>query len=235
MASFIEYTRTEVGLTDQEHIRALFGVLCNQVGPVAVGMAARSSLLSLSMGEKLLRLHMTAPGDDQKARSIAEALNKAFYHHGYPVGRTEAKGLGLKVVEPSPAVERLMWSIWLDVEEELQMRRPFNVVSEVLASPQGAKLLAPVSQLNLPPNAPGPIVQQAIQQILHAGIIPIDPVECLLTLSVLESRRRASRDMSYGRILACRMPDLNVQARLLTQRDGWERVPIPGPEGGGGS
>jgi len=41
LASFLEFSRKEVGLTDQAHIRAMFEVLCNQVGTVPVGVAAR--------------------------------------------------------------------------------------------------------------------------------------------------------------------------------------------------
>jgi Serine dehydrogenase proteinase len=232
LASFLEFARKEVGLTDQDHIRAMFELLCNQVGTVPVGVAARSSLLSLSMGEKLLRMHMTGPSAGPKAKTIAESLNKAFYHHGYPVGRTEAKGLGLKVADSDTKIESLMWSIWLDIEQELEMRRPFNPISEVLASPQAANLLAPVPQLNLPANAPPQFVQQALQQLLQISIVQVEPVECKLTTSVIESRRHASREIMNGRLLACRMPDLNVKVALVIERAGWERVDIPPPAGG---
>ena len=227
LASFIEFARKEVGLTDQDHVRAMFELLCTQVGTVPVGFAARSSLLSLSMGEKLLRMHMTGPAEDQKARTIAESLNKAFYHHGYPVGRTEAKGLGLKIADSDHEIEALMWKIWLDVEDDLEMRRPFNPIGIVLASPQADNLMAPIPQLNLPPNAPPGVIQQAIQQLLQVGVAQIDPVQCEVTTSVIESPRLASRELISGRILACRMPDLNVKANLLIERAGWERVSIP--------
>ena len=43
----------------------MFEMFCKQVGPVPVAIAARAGQLTVSMGEKLLRLHM---GDDvQKA------------------------------------------------------------------------------------------------------------------------------------------------------------------------
>jgi hypothetical protein len=47
------------------------------------------------MGEKLLRSHRTKDADAQKARGIAETLNKKFFYHGYPVNRREATATAL--------------------------------------------------------------------------------------------------------------------------------------------
>ena len=49
----------------------MFEMFCKQVGPVPVAIAARAGQLTVSMGEKLLRLHM---GDDvQKAEHRRDA------------------------------------------------------------------------------------------------------------------------------------------------------------------
>jgi hypothetical protein len=52
--------------------------------------------------------------DKNKAATIAKALNTAYYHHGYAVGRTEAKNIGLNVVYPEKILEEKIWSIWQD-------------------------------------------------------------------------------------------------------------------------
>ncbi|HZU84427.1 MAG TPA: hypothetical protein VE987_15965 [Polyangiaceae bacterium] len=95
LASFLEFVRTRVGLTDQEHLRVLFERFCSEVGTIPVGVSMRGSRLSLSLGEKLLRMHMSDPAGAQKAKALAEALNNSFFHHAYAVGRTEAKEMGL--------------------------------------------------------------------------------------------------------------------------------------------
>ena len=59
-----------------------------------IGASKRGSQLTLSMGEKLLSLHMK---DKNKAKAIAEKLNKSYYSHGYPVGKAEAKEIGLQI------------------------------------------------------------------------------------------------------------------------------------------
>lgn len=70
------------------------------------------------------------------------------------MSRTEAKEIGLKVAASNPEVEGLMWKIWLDIEAELKIRSPFDPLTEVLASPASAALLAQSTQINLPNNLP---------------------------------------------------------------------------------
>ena len=43
-----------------------------------------------------MHLHMK---DQNKVKAISDSLNKSFYHHGYPVGRNEAKTIGLNIIE----------------------------------------------------------------------------------------------------------------------------------------
>lgn len=227
LAGFLEFAKKEVGLTDQQHRLAVFDLFCKEVGAVPVGVASRSSLLSLTMGEKLLRTHMRGEADAQRARTIAESLNKAFFHHGYPVGRKEAKEIGLPVADPDDAVEDLMWRIWQDIETELKIRKPFSPHFELMASPEAGKLLAPVQQLNLPANAPPQVLQQLAQQLLQNAIVDVNPVDFELISTVMESKRQASREMIRGKILATRTPDLNLRVNAVTTQAGWEAVAIP--------
>jgi hypothetical protein len=209
MTGFLEFARKEVGLTDQEHLRAIFEAFCKQVGSVPVGVSARSSLLSLSMGEKLLRLHMTGEANAQRPRLIAESLNKAFYHHGYPISRREAKEVGLPVAEPNVAVEDLIWKIWLDVEAELEMRKPFNPLRVLLMeAAEAAKLYEP-----------GTVGEPS--EVTEA-------LEFSFITAVMESTKLASRDVVRGKIMAYRNPDLSIQNNNILTHIGWESVTIPG-------
>ncbi len=228
MTGFLEFVRKEVGLTDQEHIRSMFEMFCSQVGPVPVGVAARSSLLALSMGEKLLRMHMTGEANVQRPRVIAESLNKAFYHHGYPISRREAKDIGLPIADSLPEVEGLTWKIWLDVEKELEIRKPFHPVYVLMANAAAAEsLLAPVPQLNIPPDAPDEVRQGLIAEMIGQGILEIEPVDFQFVSAVMESPRLASRDKFKGKIIACRTADLDLQTNVIGTETGWEAVEIP--------
>lgn len=136
LTAFLKFSRETVGLTEQAHMLSSYLRFCDEVGPLAVGVSARSALLSVTLGEKLLQLHMTTEDEKQKARSISEKLTKDFFHHGYPVNRTEAKDIGLKVKE----LEALMWSIWSDLSAELRLREPHNPVTVLHDDPACASL-----------------------------------------------------------------------------------------------
>ena len=84
LSSFLRFTREAVGLTDQNHLAQMFELFCKDVGSVQIGIASRSSQLSIMMGEKLLKMHMKGADQSQQAATIAESLNKNFFHHGYP-------------------------------------------------------------------------------------------------------------------------------------------------------
>jgi Serine dehydrogenase proteinase len=247
LAGFLEFAKKEVGLTDQEHVRHMFEMFCKQVGPVPVAVAARAALLTVTMGEKLLRLHM---GEDvQKARSIAETLNKSFFDHGYPVSRREAKDdIKLPISEANEQVEDLMWRIWLDIEEELKARKPFNPLGEALSNPEVAnQLLRTVSQPIMPPTSQ--VAQHIIQnfqipqvsagskavlpglgdffkELFNSSVVDVPPTDFELLTAIMESTRTASRERAKGKILACRMPDLTFRASLAMTSAGWERVEI---------
>jgi hypothetical protein len=226
LSAFFEFAKAQ-GIKDQEQVRALFSDLAREVGAIALGAASRGSRLLLSMGEQLLRMHM-GESEAKKAKEIAEKLNRSFAHHGYPLSRQEAKAIGLKISPEDLGLEDLMWRAWLDIESDLQARRPFNVVNELEQSPAGATLFAPIQQVQLPGNLPPQIAQQAYAQILQqVGLTPVNPVDFETIQAVIESTRRASRHRTSGRVLASRLPDGQLQMNVITLMQGWQSVQIP--------
>jgi hypothetical protein len=222
MAGFLTFVREEVKLTDQEQVRAMFEMFCREVGAIPVGVAARSSLLTLSMGEKLLRLHMTKESDISRAQSIAKAIAKGFFHHGYPLGRKEAKEINLPVDPPNPKVESLMWRIWLDIEAEIEARNPFSYVKLLMASNEASKLFKATPQLNLPPNAPPDVLQAILAELAKDGVEMIEPVDYEVVTALMESNRHASREVRKGKILAYRSPDLEIVTNAVMTQHVWE-------------
>jgi hypothetical protein len=234
LAGFLQFVKTEVGLTDQEQIQRMFAMFCNQVGPVPVAIAARASLLTATMGEKLLMLHMT---DKESAKRIAESLNKKFFNHGYPVSRREAKEeIGLAIAEPNPVVESLMWKIWLDIEKELEVRTRFNPIFHMSSDTDIANsLFGPVLQSH------SPAVQNHVMQLINniqlqqgggnAGTVAKSIVDSLsskvksmdvsLTTGIMESLRKASYELQRAKILACRMPDLQMKVNVVPVSSSW--------------
>lgn len=126
---YIEFIK-DIGISDQDLMEKAFELLTKEVGTVPIGFAKRSSQLALTASEKLLSLHME---DKAKAKTISEQLNTAFYHHGYPLAREEAKQIGLNIVDSDEEMEGYMWEICEDFSEEMKFNQPFNL-QEIVAN-----------------------------------------------------------------------------------------------------
>lgn len=227
LAGFLRFVRESVGLSDQEYLKSAFELFCKEAGAVPIGVATRAAQLSLSMGEKLLRMHMK-DAEGQKARAIAEALNTKFFYHGYPVGRKEAKEIGLKVIEPEERLEKLIWDVWLDLESEMKCRKPFNPMEEVAQSPVGQQLFANVPQVTIPSGLPAEIMQQVAQQILsQISLVNLSPVDYEIRQAIIESPRKASAFVTNGKIYARRDVDLKISLNNVVLGSQWRVQDLP--------
>lgn len=225
ISAFLDFVRDHLKITDQEHIRILFETTCKEVGSLGIGFTARSSKLAIDLGERLLARHMVGEENRSKARNIVENMSRKFQSHSYPVNRGEAIEMGLPVKEErDPELEKLMWQVWLDIEQELKENEPFHPVLEALKSNQGSKLIAPVPQIYVPAFAAGGHHYQAtIADVKKAVQDNVDPVDFDLKNAVVESSRLAHANNRRGKILTCRNPDLMINWNMVTTFRGWEK------------
>lgn len=228
LSAFLGFARGEVKLKDEASLLELFKGFCREVGFVGIGVAARSAQLTSTMGEKLLSLHLDAAADKEKVKRISGALNKKYFHHGYPVSRSEAKEIGLNVTAADGELAELMWSAWLDLESELELREPFLPIKILKQAPQCAQLFSPVPQLNVPAGLPAQLFQQWLQAHLQQfGMASVPPASFQLIHGVVESARHATRCISAGEIFGSRSPDLQIKVAVVPDRQGWVDVPLP--------
>lgn len=157
ITKYIEFVKG-IGITDQELLQRAFDKLTSEIPPTLIGFAKRSSQLGFSMGEKLLKTHMK---DETKIKVISETLNTKFYHHGYPLGRKEAKDIGLPIQEVADDIKDLMWQITEDFMEELEFNKPFN--PNLLIQEKLSQQPQPV------PNVPNVISEQVKQVCLETA------------------------------------------------------------------
>lgn len=225
ISSFLDFVRDNLKITDQEHIRVLFELICKEVGSLVIGFTARSSKLAVDLGERLLALHLKDDDSRSKLRSLVENMSRRFQSHAYPVNRAEAKELGLPVSDPrDKTLEDLMWAVWLNIEEELQEQIPFVPVHELLKSTEASKLLAPVPQLTLPVNAGTPgNFQASVPDITHAASVTIQPIDFECKIALVESSRKTHTLVCRGKILSCRLPNLMIHFNAITTFRGWEK------------
>jgi len=219
---FLEFVKSDVGITDQEQLEKAFELICKDVGALLLSVAKRSSHLSITLGEKLLTMHMK---DEKSVRAIVEALNKSFYYHGYAVDREEAKKIGLPVTIPDKELEELLWEVWQDISNEMQCNKPFSPIEIVLENEGARELISPVQQVQMPSNLQPEIMQQVIQNILRQiRVVDINPVDYEIFQATLESTNCKSDFRTIGKIFARRMPDMTISINTLPIFQGWMQV-----------
>jgi hypothetical protein len=230
VAAFLRFLTQEVGITEQAYTQPLMEKLFSTVDPVMVGGAKRASELSTSVGERLLRVHMRDPDGRNRARQIAENLNKSFFAHGDAVSRTRARELDLQIAKDDKDLERLIWEAYLSLESYMSLRKPFNPLQTFLDNPQGAAALTASAPLTLPPNAPPQLIDalwnQVAQQALARLSNPAVQVEYLQINAVIESPRVASEHSTAGRISATRAIGGDIQISMVATKGGWQSIPI---------
>ena len=219
LRNYVEFLKNDVGITDQEHLVSAIQPLLTDVGALPIGSAKRFQQLSLTLSEKMIGLHTK---DSNKAKSIAKALNSSYYHHGYAVGRREAKEIGLNVVNPDRELEKLLWEVWKDYSSEMKCDKPFDLVSEVMNDPTAKSIISQVPIVNLPANTPPEVAQQIIiqraqqTQVSMRSVLSID-----LLVESIESSKLAKSVVNNINILYWRNADMSLGVKATISSNGW--------------
>jgi hypothetical protein len=216
---FLSFIKDDVNITDQSELFKAFDWMCKDVGAIPIGIAKRSQHLSQSMANKLLGLHMK---EESKIKTIADALNKSFYHHGYPLGRKEAKEIGLPIEYPPPALEKLMWDVWIDLENEMQCKNPFDPIMAAMSDATVSQLLSSIQQIQWPAGITLQNLQQVTQTILQqVNMATIPSVNYKNVIGVVESKGTNSTYLNEGFIQLFRMADMRINGTMTVTSLKW--------------
>ena len=228
LGAFLKFLREEVQLTEQQHLTAVVDRLFAGIDPVVVGAAKRAGSLAAEVGERLLSLHMK--DDHEKAKRIARNLAKSFFAHGDAVSRKRATDLELKIAKEDKKLEALIWQAYLNLEEHMEMRHPFDPVELLLADPAAAAALAPPVPLQLPPGLPEPIVNQIQQFAANQALQRLQgqPVSVPFSMvqSVLESTRLASEVRTTGRLTGSIQGNGEIRVNSVGPAGRWRPVSV---------
>lgn len=219
LRNYVDFIRSDVGITDQQHLVSTISPLLKDVGTLPIGSAKRSQQLSLTLSEKMLGWHFD---DNAKAKSIAKALNSSYYHHGYAVGRKEATEIGLPITVPEKDLERLLWAIWKDFDEEMKCEKPFDVIREIMDNPESNAIISKVPVINLPANTPPEIAQQIIIQ--HAQNTPVSTRSAIrqrVIIASVESEKTAKAVYNDIDIIFWRNADVSLGFNCNIAASGW--------------
>ena len=226
--NYVEFIRTDVGITDQAQLITAFNSLTTDVGAINIGHSKRNQQLSLSLSTKMLETHLK--DDKAKASSIAQALNISYYHHGYAVGRNEAKDIGLNIVFPEKELEDIMWSIWLDFCHEMKCKQSYDPITEIMNNSEAKQILSQIPVVVLPANTPVNIGENIIAQIAQqsAQIIQQAPIELILPLAAIESYQISYINNYQLNIAYWRNANMALSYNWTAYSKGWEIVPAIG-------
>lgn len=219
LRNFIDFIKTDVGISDQQHLISAISPLINDVGSLPIGSAKRGQQLSLTLSEKMLSTHIQ---DKNKSKAISKALNTSYYHHGYAVDRKEALDMGLNVVFPDIKLENLMWKVWQDFSSEMKCENTFDVIKEIMEDSQASSIINSIPVVNLPAGTPPQVAQQIIIQ--HANNVPVTTRSALKKkafIASVESTYFAKSVYNNIDILFWRNPDMSLAANLTASSSGW--------------
>ena len=221
ISNYINFVKSDVGITDQAHLISAFHKLADDVGPIPIGKSKRSQQLSLSLSKKMLESHME---DKNKAATIAKALNSSFYHHGYAVSRTEAENIGLNVITPGEAHEKLMWDIWQDFCDEMKCEREFNLVAEIMSNDAAKLILSSAPIISLPANTPKDTAAQLITRLAtaNAKIVQQNPIVISQLIASIESISHAVSVVVNYNIIYWRNANMELSFNATHYSEGWK-------------
>ncbi len=91
---------------------------------MALGDVYRARQQIETLAQKLLAVHRS---DEDNIQKIVKTLTKTLGSHDYTLSRTEARELlGPQVASEDANVEHLVWQLFIDYSNEMELREPFD-------------------------------------------------------------------------------------------------------------
>ncbi len=198
MIGFLDLARKEIGLKADDSMVEVLRILAEKVHPLALGAVYRAREQNSSLARRLLLSHSNNEG---KINRIVRQLTQELPTHNYLIGRKEAsQEVELDVTEPSAEIERLMWNLYKDYENWLNLTRPVSAELDLGTEDQKTVRYerACVESINnktlvqhifitdkvlfkmrtTPPGVQAPI-DQTMERIIYEGWIPAEDGEAV--------------------------------------------------------
>ncbi len=126
--SYFLLAKEKAGVKDEQMVN-VYEDLVAKIHPLSLGNAYRATRMAKQITEKLLLMHFDAKHDKEKIDSIVKEITGDICIHGYPITRDEADSLGLNMVEPDTALEKIMWELFEAYAEKMELKKKFDPVA----------------------------------------------------------------------------------------------------------
>jgi hypothetical protein len=110
------FQRSMTNTLELENISFLLSPILNKLDPWLIGDYEKALKASRQYAEVLLSRYMLKE-KPEKVETVTKALTESYYSHGFPIGRYEAKNLGLNVTEAEGELWEVIWELYLGYEE----------------------------------------------------------------------------------------------------------------------
>jgi len=121
IAAYLSFLRERAGITDQQGLTEAVKALADHLTPTLLGRMERIYSHIRLVARKILSLRRP-PLTESAINAIAETLTERMYAHGHGIGVEEATTMGLPVQRMGDQLEPLVWSLFLDYEEEMGLQ-----------------------------------------------------------------------------------------------------------------
>jgi hypothetical protein len=128
VTSFIALAKSNE-IKNEKNITDIFKILSEKVHPLALGNVKRSHTQIRQLAKNLLQMNMDEKSDSKIINKIVNSLTQDLNTHSHSIFRKEAaETIGLKnIVEPDASLEKLLWDLYKDYEEEMQLNKIFDI------------------------------------------------------------------------------------------------------------
>lgn len=124
LMAYLRLARDEGKSQGEEAMASVMNILSNKVHPLSLGAAYRAREQGATLASRLMEQHEK---DKNKIDRIVEFLTKTLPSHNYLIGKREAqKVIGLPIADMPPETESLVWDLYREYEDWLELRTPYN-------------------------------------------------------------------------------------------------------------
>lgn len=227
VTAYFKLIKEDVGITHEDELVQAFLALAEKVHPLALGNVQRHHNQSRLMASKLLRMHMP-PDQEHEISQIVENLKSNLFFHGHPISRREARDdLKLKVKDPDPAVEELMWAVYEEYENDLSLKSPLQGLHEL----DSRGLLAPVGATLTTQDIVKQMVQLQQYGVALGAVAPQQLVELAAAMLPIVSSPGRPRPRIELRSVRGAILESSARTDVFLSDLAFERISIPSSSG----
>lgn len=122
MDAYEDFLRDEYQVTKPEEKIKAFEKLAENVPPILIGKAYKNLLETRKDAMLLLKKYYKDKG---RAKKISDYFLKEIRTHNHSISREEARSIGLNVAYAPNPLEVLMWKLFKEYEQTMQMDIPY--------------------------------------------------------------------------------------------------------------